>query len=91
MGEARTALLEGTEAVAMGSMIRAAGVGVKDRQRSIQRTIVYGPVCTMVGRGRAARPPIPVFTGRSSNTHPLLEITIELCNTIVAYVGAEII
>jgi len=61
MGEARTALLEGTEAGARGSIIRAAGVGVKDRQRSIQRTAVYGPVCTVVWEGRSREaPPIPI-------------------------------
>jgi hypothetical protein len=62
MGEARTALLEGTEAGARGSIIRAAGVGVKDRQRSIQRTAVYGPVCTVVWEGRSREaPPYPDY------------------------------
>ena len=57
-GEARTALLEGTEAGAAGSIIKASGVGVKDRQCLIQRTAVYGPVCTVVweGRSREASP-----------------------------------
>jgi hypothetical protein len=58
MGEARTALLEGTEAGARGPIIiRAAGIGVKDRQRSIQRTAVYGPVCTVVWEGRSREAP----------------------------------
>ena len=41
-GEARTALLEGTEAGAADSITKATGVGAKDRQRLIQRTAVYG-------------------------------------------------
>jgi len=60
MGEPRTALLEGTEAGVTGSIIKAAGVGVEDRQRSIQRTAVYGPVCTVVWEGRSREtPPYP--------------------------------
>ena len=59
-GEARTALLEGTEAGAAGSIIKASGVGAKDRQRLIQRTAVYGPVCTVVWEGRSREaPPYP--------------------------------
>ena len=61
-GEARTALLEGTEAGAAGSIIKASGVGVKDRQRLIQRTAVYGPVRTVVWEGRSREaPPYPDF------------------------------
>ena len=64
-GEARTALLEGTEASATGSIIKASGVGVKDRQRLIQRTAVYGPVCTVVWEGRSREaPPYPDFGRR---------------------------
>ena len=60
-GEARTASLEGTEAGATDSTVQAYGAGVKDRPRSIQRTAVYGPVCTVVWEGEAARPtPIPI-------------------------------
>ena len=60
-GEARTASLEGTEAGATDSTVQAYGAGVKDRPRSIQRTAVYGPVCTVVWEGEAARPtPIPM-------------------------------
>ena len=59
-GEARTALLEGTEAGAVGSIIKASGVGVKDRQCLIQRTAVYGPVRTGVWEGRSREaPPYP--------------------------------
>ena len=59
-GEARTALLEGTEAGAAGSIIKASGVGAKDRQRLIQRTAVYGPVRTVVWEGRSREaPPYP--------------------------------
>jgi hypothetical protein len=59
-GEARTALLEGTEAGAAASIIKASGVGVKDRQRLIQRTAVYGPVRTVVWEGRSREaPPYP--------------------------------
>src|ERR1035437_292349 len=59
-GEARTALLAGTEAGAAGSIIKASGVGVKDRQRLIQRTAVYGPVRTVVWEGRSREaPPYP--------------------------------
>jgi hypothetical protein len=59
-GEARTALLEGTEAGAAGSISKASGVGVKDRQRLIQRTAVYGPVRTVVWEGRSREaPPYP--------------------------------
>ena len=58
--EARTALLEGTEAGAAGSIINASGVGAKDRQRLIQRTAVYGPVRTVVWEGRSREaPPYP--------------------------------
>src|SRR5450759_4747872 len=61
-GEARTALLEGTEAGAAGSIIKASGVGAKDRQRLIQRTAVYGPVRTVVWEGRSREaPPYPYF------------------------------
>ena len=61
-GEARTALLEGTEAGAAGSIIKASGVGAKDRQRLIQRTAVYGPVRTVVWEGRSREaPPIPIL------------------------------
>ena len=61
-GEARTTLLEGTEAGAAGSIIKASGVGVKDRQRLIQRTAVYGPVRTVVWEGRSREaPPYPDF------------------------------
>ena len=61
-GEARTLLLEGTEAGAAGSIIKASGVGVKDHQRLIQRTAVYGPVCTVVWEGRSREaPPYPDF------------------------------
>ena len=61
-GEARTALLEGTEAGAAGSIIKASGVGAKDRQRLIQRTAVYGPVRTVVWEGRSREaPPYPDF------------------------------
>jgi hypothetical protein len=56
-GEARTALLEGTEAGAAGSISKASGVGVKERQRLIQRTAVYGPVCTVVWEGRSREAP----------------------------------
>src|ERR1700738_3443150 len=74
MGEARTTLIEGTEAGAMGSIIRAAGVGVKDRQRSIQRTAGYGPVCPVVWEGRRrAPPPYPDCAGSDSwNDHSLV-------------------
>jgi hypothetical protein len=68
-GEARTALLEGTEAGAAGSIIKASGVGAKDRQRLIQRTAVYGPVRTVVWEGRSREaPPYPDFNnwGRAS-------------------------
>jgi hypothetical protein len=59
-GEARTALLEGTEAGAAGPIIKASGVGAKDRQRLIQRTAVYGPVRTVVWEGRSREaPPYP--------------------------------
>ena len=59
-GEARTALPEGTEAGAAGSIIKASGVGAKDRQRLIQRTAVYGPVRTVVWEGRSREaPPYP--------------------------------
>jgi hypothetical protein len=65
-GEARTALLEGTEAGAAGSIIKASGVGAKDRQRLIQRTAVYGPVRTVVWEGRSREaPPYPDFGGES--------------------------
>ena len=53
-GEARTALLKGTEAGAAGSITKASGVGAKDRQRLIQRTAVYGPVRTVVWELRLA-------------------------------------
>ncbi len=61
-GEARTAPLEGTEAGNDGVAVRASGADVKERPRSIQRTAVYGPVCTVVweGRSREAPPPIPI-------------------------------
>ena len=60
--EARTALLKGTEAGAAGSIIKASGVGAKDRQRLIQRTAVYGPVRTVVWEGRSREaPPYPDF------------------------------
>ena len=59
-GEARTALLEGTEAGAAGSISKASGVGMKDRQCLIQRTAVYGPVRTVVWEGRSREaPPYP--------------------------------
>jgi hypothetical protein len=59
-GEARTSLLEGTEAGAAGSIIKASGVGAKDRPRLIQRTAVYGPVRTVVWEGRSREaPPYP--------------------------------
>ena len=62
-GEARTALLEGTEAGAAGPIIKASGVGAKDRQRLIQRTAVYGPVRTVVWEGRSREaPPYPDFS-----------------------------
>ena len=61
-GEARTSLLEGTEAGAAGSIIKASGVGAKDRPRFIQRTAVYGPVRTVVWEGRSREaPPYPDF------------------------------
>ena len=61
-GEARTAPLEGTEAVAANSTVRAFGAGVKDSPRIIQRTAVYGPVCTVVWEGRSREaPPYPDF------------------------------
>ena len=66
-GEARTALLEGTEAGAVGSIIKASGVGVKDRQCLIQRTAVYGPVRTVVWEGRSLEaPPIPILSAERS-------------------------
>jgi hypothetical protein len=53
-------LLEGTEAGAADSITKATGVGAKDRQRLIQRTAVYGPVCTVVWEGRSRKaPPYP--------------------------------
>ena len=67
-GEARTALLEGTEAGAAGSISKASGVGVKDRQRLIQRTAVYGPVRTVVWEGRSREaPPYPDLWHKADN------------------------
>jgi hypothetical protein len=37
-----------SRSVFTGSIVQAYGDGVKDRPRSIQRTAVYGPVCTVV-------------------------------------------
>src|SRR5674476_1082423 len=66
-GEARTALLEGTEAGAADSITKATGVGAKDRQRLIQRTAVYGPVCTVVWEGRSRKaPPYPDWRAPAS-------------------------
>ena len=74
-GEARTALLEGTEAGAAGSIIKASGVGAKDSQRLIQRTAVYGPVCTVVWEGRSREaPPYPDFTSNEA-TNLIKEIS----------------
>jgi hypothetical protein len=73
----RTALLEGTEAGAAGSIIKASGVGAKDRQRLNQRTAVYGPVRTVVWEGRSLEaPPYPdsqcgAFGGRALCGHRL--------------------
>jgi hypothetical protein len=64
-------LLEGTEAGAAGSIIKASGVGAKDRQRLIQRTAVYGPVRTVVWEGRSARLPLSRFDLWVVNTNRL--------------------
>jgi hypothetical protein len=60
-GEARTALLGGTEVDATGSTSSAFGAGVQHRPRLIQRTAGYGPVCPVVWEGRHREmPPIPI-------------------------------
>jgi hypothetical protein len=59
-GEARTTLLEGTEADTAASAVRAFGAGAKHRLRLIQRTAGYGPVCPVVWEGRSREaPPYP--------------------------------
>ena len=70
-GEARTAPLEGTDAGAADSIIEASGVGAKDRLRSIRRTAVYGPVCTVVWEGRSREaPPYPDWDVKATCSHP---------------------
>ena len=76
-GEARTALLEGTEAGAAGSIIKASGVGMKDRQRLIQRTAVYGPVRTVVWEG----------SGREACPYPDIISTLFRSDQTLAYSG----
>jgi hypothetical protein len=45
---------------------------VKDRQRLIQRTAVYGPVCTVVWEGRSREaPPYPDFAHDPEKWEPV--------------------
>jgi hypothetical protein len=65
-GEAPTVPLEGTEAGAANSVVFASCADVKDRLHLIQRTAVYGPVCTVVWEGRSREaPPYPDFKQNS--------------------------
>jgi hypothetical protein len=70
-GEARTALLEGTEADMTAPLSEPFGAGAKHRLRSIQRTAGYGPVCPVVWEGRSCEaPPYPDWRPKNIFSKP---------------------
>jgi hypothetical protein len=88
---ARTALLEGTKAGAAGSISKASGVGVKDRQGLSQRTAVFRPVRTVVWKGRSREAP-PYLDFRSEQDAPAsLSSSATVCQPSIAFTQDPIV